>query len=149
MSQCCGSISVDLGATAHADITALPEIFDFAKDYLGLLKAAIIAAGIVPPGIEGSGQNLADLLARIVGPGMGLEIVSNVNEIPKGSRLAVSTNLLASLIAVCMRNAARRNPSPANSPNPNAASSPPAPSSANGSAAPVAAGRIRAASGPA
>ena len=53
--------------------------------------------------MEGSGQSLADLLARIVGPGLGLEIVSNVNEIPKGSRLAVSTNLLASLIAVCMR----------------------------------------------
>ena len=40
-----------------------------ASDYLGLLKAAVIASGIVPPGIEGSGQSLADLLARIVGPG--------------------------------------------------------------------------------
>ena len=30
-------------------------------------------------------------------------MVSSVNDIPKGSRLAVSTNLLASLIAVCMR----------------------------------------------
>ena len=34
---------------------------------------------------------------------MGIELVSQVNGIPKGSRLAVSTNLLASLIAVCMR----------------------------------------------
>ena len=93
--------SVDLGATA--DITNLAEVFDFAKDYLGLLKAAVIASGIVPPGIEGSGQSLADLLARVVGPGRGLELVSNVNDIPKGSRLAVSTNLLASLIALCMR----------------------------------------------
>jgi hypothetical protein len=93
--------SVDLGA--QADITTLPEVFDFAKDYLGLLKAAVIAAGIVPPGIEGSGQSLADLLARIIGPGMGLEIISSVNNIPKGSRLAVSTNLLGALIAVCMR----------------------------------------------
>ncbi len=93
--------SVDLGASA--DITRLGDVFDFARDYLGLLKAAVIAAGIVPPGIEGSGQELADLLARIVGPGCGLEIVSHVNDIPKGSRLAVSTNLLASLIAVCMR----------------------------------------------
>ncbi len=93
--------SVDLGATA--DISKLAEVFDFASDYLGLLKAAVIAAGIVPPGIEGSGQDLADLLARIAGPGRGLEIVSHVNDIPKGSRLAVSTNLLASLIAVCMR----------------------------------------------
>ena len=78
-------------------------MFDFAKDYLGLLKAAVIAAGIVPPGLEGSGQSLADVLARLVGPGLGLEIVSKVNDIPKGSRLAVSTNLLAAIIAVCMR----------------------------------------------
>src|SRR5881275_2278466 len=34
---------------------------------------------------------------------MGLEVVSNVNNIPKGSRLAVSTNLLGAIIAVCMR----------------------------------------------
>jgi len=93
--------SVDLGATA--DLNNLAEVFDFARDYLGLLKAAVIAAGIVPPGIEGSGQQLADLLARIAGPGHGLELVSNVNNIPKGSRLAVSTNLLAALISVCMR----------------------------------------------
>lgn len=93
--------SVDLGATA--DIRNLAEVFDFAKDYLGLLKAAVIASGIVPPGIEGSGQELAELLARMVGPGLGIELVSSVNNIPKGSRLAVSTNLLAALIAVCMR----------------------------------------------
>jgi hypothetical protein len=94
-------VSVDLGASA--DLTNLADVFDFAKDYLGLLKAAVIAAGIIPPGIEGSGQSLAELLGRIVGPGRGLEIVSNVNNIPKGSRLAVSTNLLAALISVCMR----------------------------------------------
>jgi hypothetical protein len=93
--------SVDLGATA--DIMSLAEVFDFARDYLGLLKAAVIAAGIVPPGIEGSGQSLSELLARLLGPGRGLELVSSVNNIPKGSRLAVSTTLLASLIAVCMR----------------------------------------------
>jgi UTP--glucose-1-phosphate uridylyltransferase len=94
-------VSVDLGATA--DITNLAEVFDFAKDYLGLLKAAVIAAGIVPPGVEGSGQSLAELLARIVGPGRGLEVASNVNNIPKGSRLAVSTTLLAALVSVSMR----------------------------------------------
>ncbi|MCE2825692.1 MAG: UTP--glucose-1-phosphate uridylyltransferase [Verrucomicrobium sp.] len=93
--------SVDLGATA--DIASLGEVFDFAKDHLGLLKAAVIASGLVPPGIEGSGRSLADLLARIVGPGLGLELCSCVNDIPKGSRLAVSTNLLGSLISVCMR----------------------------------------------
>ncbi len=94
-------VSVDLGATA--EISNLAEVFDFAKDYLGLLKAALIAAGIVPPGIEGAEQSLADLLARLIKPGYGIELVSHVNGIPKGSRLAVSTNLLASLIAVCMR----------------------------------------------
>ena len=93
--------SVDLGTSA--DITDLSEVFDFAKDYLGLLKAAVIAAGIVPPGLEGSGESLQDLLARVVGPGCGLELVSSVNAIPRGSRLAVSTSLLAALIAVCMR----------------------------------------------
>ena len=35
--------SVDLGATT--DIDNLAEVFDFARDYLGLLKAAIIARG--------------------------------------------------------------------------------------------------------
>ena len=93
--------SVDLGCTA--EISSLNEVFDFAKDYLGLLKAAVIASGLVPPGIEGSGQSLGDLLAEVVGPGRGIELVSNVNNIPKGSRLAVSTNLLAALISACMR----------------------------------------------
>ncbi|MBL9137680.1 MAG: UTP--glucose-1-phosphate uridylyltransferase [Verrucomicrobiales bacterium] len=93
--------SVDLGCTA--DITSLSEVFDFAKDYLGLLKAAVIASGLVPPGIEGSGRDLGELLAQLVGPGRGLEIVSCVNDIPKGSRLAVSTNLLGCLVSVCMR----------------------------------------------
>ncbi len=93
--------SVDLECSA--DITSLNEVFDFAKDHLGLLKAAIIASGIVPPGIEGSGQKLSDLLEKVLGPNRGLELVSNVNNIPKGSRLAVSTNLLAALISACMR----------------------------------------------
>ncbi len=94
-------VSVDL--QARADITNLAEVFDFAKDYLGLLKAAVIASGLVPPGIEGSGASLTDLLAEMLGPNRGLELVSSVNDIPKGSRLAVSTNLLAALIGVCMR----------------------------------------------
>lgn len=94
-------VSVDLGASA--EITTMAEVFDFARDYLGLLKAAVIASGIVPPGIEGADQSLADLLARLIKPGYGLEIVSRVNGIPKGSRLAVSTSLLACLIAGCMR----------------------------------------------
>ncbi len=94
-------VSVDLEASA--EISSFAELFDFARDHLGLLKAALIAAGVVPPGMEGAYQPLADLLTRLVGNGNGIELVSKVNEIPKGSRLAVSTSLLACLITVCMR----------------------------------------------
>ena len=95
-------VSVDLGATA--EISTIDEIFDFARDYLSLLKAAVIASGLVPPGMEGAAQPLAQILERLTGArGLGIEIVSKVNGIPKGSRLAVSTTLLASLIAACMR----------------------------------------------
>jgi UDP-N-acetylglucosamine pyrophosphorylase len=95
-------VSVDLNASI--EITAIAEIFDFARDYLGLLKAAVIASGLIPPGLEGATQPLSEVLTRLTGmPGHGIEIVSKVNDIPKGSRLAVSTNLLACLIALCMR----------------------------------------------
>jgi hypothetical protein len=94
--------SVDLKATA--DLTTIAEVFDFARDYLGLLKAAVIASGIVPSGMEGSPRPLSELLQKLLGrPGHGIEIVSKVNDIPKGSRLAVSTTLLGCLISVCMR----------------------------------------------
>ncbi|MGC2656578.1 MAG: UTP--glucose-1-phosphate uridylyltransferase, partial [Bryobacteraceae bacterium] len=72
-------------------------------DYLGLLKAAVIASGLVPPAMEGIVQPVSDLLDRLTGGGRGIELVSRVRNIPKGSRLAVSTNLLAGLISVCMR----------------------------------------------
>ncbi len=51
----------------------------------------------------GCGGRIEDVFSRMIGPGLGLEIVSRVNDIPKGSRLAVSTNLLGSLISICMR----------------------------------------------
>lgn len=94
-------VSIDL--ESRADISELTEVFDFARDYLGLIKAAVIASGIIPPGMEGCGATVADVFQTMIGPGKGLEIVSRVNDIPKGSRLAVSTNLLGSLISVCMR----------------------------------------------
>jgi hypothetical protein len=94
--------SVDLKATA--DVTSFDELFDFARDYLGLLKAAVVASGLVPFGMEGSSRPFSGLLRQLIGmPGYGIEIVSKVNDIPKGSRLAVSTSLLSCLIAVCMR----------------------------------------------
>ncbi|HTN73868.1 MAG TPA: UTP--glucose-1-phosphate uridylyltransferase [Pirellulaceae bacterium] len=94
---------VSLDLEAAAEITHVDEVFDFARDYLGLLKAAVIAAGIVPPAMEGSEQRITSLLEPMLGAGLGLEIVSNVHDIPKGSRLAVSTNLLGSLISLGMR----------------------------------------------
>ncbi len=94
-------VSVDLGAST--ELVDIADVFDFARDYLGLLKGAIIAAGIVPPGLEGCRQPLEPLLKQLVGAGRGIELVSKINDIPKGSRLAVSTNLLGSLISVCMR----------------------------------------------
>ncbi len=94
--------SVDLRASV--EIGSIAEVFDFARDYLGLLKAALIASGIVPAGMEGSTQPLAELLGVLTGtPGYGIEVVSKVNDIPKGSRLAVSTSLLSCLISAAMR----------------------------------------------
>jgi hypothetical protein len=94
--------SIDLATSA--DISSIAEVFDFPRDYLGLLKAGIISSGIIPSGIEGATQPLSEILEHLTGkPGHGIEIVSRVNDIPKGSRLAVSTNLLACIISVCMR----------------------------------------------
>jgi galactokinase/mevalonate kinase-like predicted kinase len=93
--------SVDLETTK--DIPDLRELFNFGNDYLSLVKAGVIASGVIPPSFEGTNQSVAQILARIVGPGMGIEVVTKVNDIPKGSRLAVSTNLLASIIGALMR----------------------------------------------
>jgi hypothetical protein len=94
-------VSVDM--QAQGEVSTVADMFDFASDYLGLVKAGLIAAGLVPPGLEGAQLPLADVLGVVVGPGLGLEVVTRVNDIPKGSRLAVSTNLLAGIIAACMR----------------------------------------------
>ena len=93
--------SIDLNACK--DVTTLEELFNFGNDYLGLVKAGVIASGLVPASLEGTSVRLDQLLATVVRPGHGLEVVSKVNDIPKGSRLAVSTNLLASIISALMR----------------------------------------------
>lgn len=93
--------SIDLKCSVT--LTHISEVFDFCKDYLGLLRAGIIASGVVPPGLEHSTSTLALLFERMIGPGKGLHLTTKVNDIPKGSRLAVSTNLLGSIISVCMR----------------------------------------------
>ena len=93
--------SIDLNATK--DITTLDDLFNFGNDYLSLVKAGIIASGLIPPSFEGTNQSLPNILSKIVGPGMGIELVTKVNDIPKGSRFAVSTNLLGSIISLLMR----------------------------------------------
>jgi len=85
------------------DITDLADLFNFGNDYLSLLKAAVIASGFIPSSFEGSHEKLSDILEKIIAPNLGIELVTKVNDIPKGSRLAVSTNLLASMISALMR----------------------------------------------
>jgi UDP-N-acetylglucosamine pyrophosphorylase len=93
--------SVDLKATK--DIRSLDDLFNFGNDYLSLLKAGVIASGMIPSAFEGTRQPLSGILSKVVGLGMGLELVTKVNDIPKGSRLAVSTNLLGCIISALMR----------------------------------------------
>ncbi|PJJ58722.1 UTP--glucose-1-phosphate uridylyltransferase [Hymenobacter chitinivorans] len=93
--------SIDLNTTK--DVTDLADLFNFGNDYLSLVKAGVIASGLIPPSFEGTNQSLTEILARIVAPGMGIELVTKVNDIPKGSRFAVSTNLLGSIISLLMR----------------------------------------------
>ena len=93
--------SIDLECSR--DLQMIAELFDFGSDYLGLLKAGVIASGLVPSGLESHNAPLDELLERLCGRGRGIELITWVHDIPKGSRLAVSTNLLASLIAVTMR----------------------------------------------
>ena len=85
------------------DISELADLFNFGNDYLGLLKAALIASGFIPPSFEGTRFTIKDILDKILYHGLGIELVTKVNDIPKGSRLAVSTNLLASMITLLMR----------------------------------------------
>ncbi len=103
--------SVDL--KAEVVLSYVHEVFDFCGDYLGLLRAGIVASGIVPLGLEeqAKGDNedgppavpLSTLFDVTLGPGRGLHLTTRVRDIPKGSRLAVSTTLLSSIIALGMR----------------------------------------------
>jgi hypothetical protein len=51
--------SIDLQCSVT--LTHISEVFDFCKDYLGLLRAGIIASGIVPPGLESSTATIATI----------------------------------------------------------------------------------------
>jgi len=107
--------SVDLKASVL--LTHVSQVFNYGADYLGLLKAGLVAGGIVPLEFE-KGCLVEDVpLKELLGATTksnhsdedggkciyGLELTTNVHNIPKGSRLAMSTNLLGSIIAISMR----------------------------------------------
>lgn len=93
--------SVDLGESVDLERTA--EVFDFGRDHLGLLRAGVVAAGLVPPSLERRDAPLAALLDTVVSEDRGMEVRTHVRGIPKGSRLAVSTTLLCAIVAAVMR----------------------------------------------
>lgn len=93
--------SIDLRASKK--VSDLKELFNFGNDHLSLLKAGVVASGIIPPCLEESDIPLADILHKLLGRRGGIEIVTRVNGIPKGSRFAVSTTLLAAIITRLMR----------------------------------------------
>jgi galactokinase/mevalonate kinase-like predicted kinase len=92
--------SVDLGLSLK--VSTFRELFNF-DDRLSLLKAGIVASGIVPPSFEKKDIQLKDILHKLLGKRGGIEVATRVNYIPKGSRLAVSTTLLSTIIARLMR----------------------------------------------
>jgi len=94
-------VSLDLGCTRNIYSTA--DLFDFEKDALGLLKAGVIASGIVPPGFHDDPVAIKEILRKLVGPDRGIELVTRVHDLPQGSRMAVSTTLLAAIISRLMR----------------------------------------------
>jgi UDP-N-acetylglucosamine pyrophosphorylase/galactokinase/mevalonate kinase-like predicted kinase len=94
-------VSFDLKTSKK--IFDIEELFNFGNDYLSLLKAGIVASGIVPPCFEKGDIPLNDILQKLLHKPGGIEVVTRVNNIPKGSRLAVSTTLLATIITCLMR----------------------------------------------
>ena len=93
--------SIDLRASKK--VSDLKELFNFGNDHLSLIKAGVVASGIVPPSLENSDIPLAEILQKLLGRRGGIEITTKVNGIPKGSRFAVSTTLLATIITRLMR----------------------------------------------
>ncbi|MBI4698385.1 MAG: UTP--glucose-1-phosphate uridylyltransferase, partial [Nitrospirae bacterium] len=93
--------SVDLKRSKK--ISTIKELFNLGNDHLSLLKAGVIASGIVPPCFEHKDILLKDILHKLLNRRGGIEIVTQVNGLPKGSRLAVSTMLLSTIITRLMR----------------------------------------------
>jgi len=96
--------SVDLNCSKL--VTSLDDLFNMRNDDLSLLKAAIIASGIVPPAAkEACDPDFGCMLQKLLRDtnAEGFELITRVIRIPRGSGLAVSTNLLAGMIISLMR----------------------------------------------
>ncbi len=94
-------VSLDLGVVR--EICCTSELFDFDSGPLGLLQAGVVASGLVPPVFRGDETALTRILGRILGRGRGIELITRVRDLPPGSRMAVSTTLLATIITRLMR----------------------------------------------
>jgi len=95
-------VSIDLNSVV--ELRTIAQVFEFAADYLGLLRAGIIASGLCP-GMEGLMYNRGSLCSND-SAGCGLELITHVRGIRKVSPRRVDT-LLASIITVCMRDTAQ------------------------------------------
>lgn len=88
-------------------ITDNDDLFNMRNDDLSLLKAAVIGSGIVPPSVKNNKDvSLAEILQSLLCEHpdySGFELITRVTRIPRGSGLAVSTNLLAGMIISLMR----------------------------------------------
>jgi len=88
--------SVDLGE--ERSITNMQDLFDYGSDHLGLLKAGFPSSCVIPYGL--AMERLEDVLKKLGG---GVELVTYVHNIPRNSGLAVSTMLMAAIVAALMR----------------------------------------------
>ncbi|OPZ31619.1 MAG: hypothetical protein BWZ02_00126 [Lentisphaerae bacterium ADurb.BinA184] len=93
-------------AVPPTDITSVTEVFSLAPvgagEWIRLSKAAVVAAGIVPPSLRGrpDAPPLAAFLERLGG---GLEIVTDVRGVPVGSGTGTSSAIAAALVAALVK----------------------------------------------
>ena len=74
--------SIDLNACK--DVATLEELFNFGNDYLGLIKAGVIASGLVPPSLEGTSAGSTSCSRRSSGRVMGWRLSARSTTSPRG-----------------------------------------------------------------
>ena len=73
--------SIDLNACK--DVDSLDELFNFGNDYLGLIKAAVVASGLIPPALEGTIRDSPIFWRRSSGTGTGWRSSARSTIFPK------------------------------------------------------------------